>query len=246
MITKILAKVLCVEWHTIYPWSLGKDSVVLDLGANHGSFSEKMTKVFGCKCHAIEASPELYEQLKPSERIFTHHYAIASCEGTVTFNLSSQDTASSILLLPPEQKTKSAQVPGISLEGFLNKYGIEKVDLIKMDIEGAEVSVFDSTSDEFLSQIPQITIELHDFCNPKLTPDSDVKRLVKRFQKLGFFYLRMSNIGNQDVLLINRKLLKVSLLECLYIKYIVRNFLGFMRVIWRYFKVDPHDYPYYI
>ena len=231
MIIKSLARVASVEWHTLYPWPLGKDSVVLDLGANCGRFAEQMTSQFGCWCHAIEASPEMYQHLKPTERISIYHYAIAPCEGTLTFNLASKSDASSILQLPEDLQHESVEVQGITLEGFVSRYGIGTVDLIKMDIEGAEISVFDSVSDEFLSQVGQLTVEFHDFC--KLTPDADVRRIVNRLKKLGFFYVRMSGYGNQDALLINQRLHKLSLLERLYIKWVVRNVVGLMRVLRR-------------
>jgi FkbM family methyltransferase len=52
---------------------------------------------------------------------------------------------------------------GITLETFLNTQRIELVDLLKIDIEGAEEAVFNSTRDATLCNIKQITIEFHDF-----------------------------------------------------------------------------------
>lgn len=240
-----LTRVLCVEWHTIYPWSLGKDSVILDLGANLGRFSKKMFNCFGCSCHAVEASPQLFKLLESTEKILNYHYAITDDNEPVEFYFSNNILGSSIL--PPTQKDAtqtSDRVQGITLERFVEQHKIERLDLVKMDIEGAEIKVFDSLPDEFLSKIAQLTVEFHDFC--KQVPDAEVKRIVNRLQKLGFFYIRMSGVGNQDTLLINRKLVKVSQLELWYIKYIVRNILGVMRVVLRFFRIQPDNYPYYI
>ncbi|UNU23504.1 FkbM family methyltransferase [Microcoleus vaginatus HSN003] len=49
-------------------------------------------------------------------------------------------------------------VDGITLETFLNNQRIELVDLLKIDIEGAEEAVFNSTSDATLCNVKQITI----------------------------------------------------------------------------------------
>ncbi|PSB43645.1 hypothetical protein C7B67_23565 [filamentous cyanobacterium Phorm 6] len=54
-------------------------------------------------------------------------------------------------------------VDGITLETFLNHQKIELVDLLKIDIEGAEEAVFNSTTDATLCNVKQITIEFHDF-----------------------------------------------------------------------------------
>lgn len=45
-----------LKTHTIYSKILGSDSLVIDLGANVGQFSEAITREFNCRCYAIEAA----------------------------------------------------------------------------------------------------------------------------------------------------------------------------------------------
>ncbi|WP_366930871.1 FkbM family methyltransferase [Microcoleus sp. bin38.metabat.b11b12b14.051] len=49
-------------------------------------------------------------------------------------------------------------VDAMTLDTFLNKHKIESIDLLKVDIEGAEEALFNSTSDATLCNIKQITI----------------------------------------------------------------------------------------
>lgn len=44
--------------HTVHPRYLGVQSQVLDLGANYGLFAKAITARFGCRCIAVEPSPE--------------------------------------------------------------------------------------------------------------------------------------------------------------------------------------------
>lgn len=53
-------------------------------------------------------------------------------------------------------------VPGMSMDKILKDYGLQEVDILKIDIEGAEVEVFKDTS-SWIKKINSISIELHDF-----------------------------------------------------------------------------------
>jgi FkbM family methyltransferase len=226
-----LSRTRALAWHTVYPSVIGQKSIVVDLGAHRGRFAERIVEAFDCTCHAVEASPHLIPELKKSERLRVHHYAIAPADGELWFNIANRADSSSLLDLPPDKQLERVRVPAITLGGFLSRHGVERVDVLKIDIEGAEIGVLDSVSDEILSKIGQITIEFHDFCG--VTPSAEVRRVVGRLQKLGFFYIRFSGQGNQDTLLINRRIHRLSLVECYYIKYIVRNLRGLARVIRR-------------
>ena len=239
-----LTRVCCVEWHTFLPRGVDSNSIVLDLGANHGSFSDKMQRYFGCFCHAIEASPILWRELNATRQYKVYNYALTDKNGMLEFNISTEDMGSSILDITETDRVDTVDVEGIRLDSFLDKYGIERVDLLKIDIEGAEVGMFDSLSDEFLQEVPQITVEFHDFC--KVTPESEVKRISQRLEKLGFRYFRMSGHGNQDALFVNHKKVPISRLEQFYIRVVVRNLLGAMRVLLKALKINPRKYPYYI
>ena len=66
---------------------------------------------------------------------------------------------------------KSAQeVPGLTLKLFMAKCGIETADLIKVDIKGAELNMFEACSDELLSRVGQFSVEFHDFIDPPMLP----------------------------------------------------------------------------
>jgi FkbM family methyltransferase len=55
---------------------------------------------------------------------------------------------------------------GISVKTLMNKNGIQKIDLLKLDIESAEKELFEGRTDEWIPKVGQIVIELHDWMKP--------------------------------------------------------------------------------
>jgi hypothetical protein len=129
------------------------------------------------------------------------------------------------------------KVDGIDLVTFIEQHVTGPVSLIKMDIEGAEVEVFDSLPDELLVSIPQISVEFHDFCG--ITPGETVSRIATRLQALDFFYLRMSGIGHQDTLFVNRRQATFGQSDHTVTRFLVRNFRGIRRIVRRRLGLPP-------
>ncbi len=111
------------------------------------------------------------------------------------------------------------------------------ISLIKMDIEGAEVEVLDSLTDELLVSIPQLSVEFHDFCG--ITPVDTVSRIVTRLQTLDFFYLRMSGVGHQDTLFVNRRQAAFGQSDEIITRLLVRNVRGIRRIVRRRLGLPP-------
>jgi hypothetical protein len=60
------------------------------------------------------------------------------------------------------------------LKDLLDHLQLPRIDLLKADIEGAEISMLTACPDEVLGRIAQIGIEFHDFCG--ITPAAEVYR----------------------------------------------------------------------
>lgn len=58
------------------------------------------------------------------------------------------------------------KVKSITIDDIMKKYNIEVIDLIKIDIEGAEKEIFKEGVCEWLSKTKVLIIELHDRINP--------------------------------------------------------------------------------
>lgn len=78
-------------------------------------------------------------------------------------------------------ETACVDTQGFKISTIMKKYGIAKFDFIKLDVEGAEIEIFDSTSDEWLSDTGVLCIELHDRYRPGCT-----EAVYGRMNKYGF------------------------------------------------------------
>jgi FkbM family methyltransferase len=209
---------------------LGPGSTVLDLGANYGRFAQAITERFGCHCVAVEPSPGPFAAIPETARISKLHAAVADRSGVMPFHVASESVASSLLQKAPTH-IHTIDVQVFSFPELLGQLAWSRVDLLKIDIEGAEIGMLAACPDEVLGRVAQISVEFHDFCS--ITPPADVKWTLARLHRLGFFSVRMSRVGHQDTWLINRHLLAISAPELLFIRHVVRNWMGFRRVLAR-------------
>jgi FkbM family methyltransferase len=190
-----------IETHTILPDVVSPGSVVVDCGANVGRFSMAMIRRFGCVCYAIEAAPDTFSKIPATANLHRYNFALCANNKLVMMSIDEDITRSTIKSSSKENKIA---VQGRNLgEFFAHEVAGKVVDLVKMDIEGAEIEVIDSLDDDLIKQVGQWTIEFHDFLG--MMSVSDVERRVARIAGLGFYELFWSKYrNNADVLLINK------------------------------------------
>lgn len=209
----------CIRGHHIHAGLLNAESIVIDLGGHKGEFSSIINARYHCKCHVIEAMPELYRAIKQTEHIHTYHYAASDSDGMMSFHLSSNPESNS-LLRKTEEHAQTIEVPTISIPSLLNKHAIPGIDALKMDIEGAEIAVFRGMPDELLISIKQITVEFHDFI-PEMHLEQDVLDVIARLKKLGFACIVFSRKTHFDVLFLNtRYVSNFDILMARFTKYV--------------------------
>jgi FkbM family methyltransferase len=226
-------KLLSLRGHHFYTRMIDKDSIVVDLGANRGDFSAQITSLFGCKSYAVEASPKLITEIPDNPLIKKFNYVINRTNEPVKFNLSLlNDECSSINYLPDEMNQETVTLEGVTLRKFLDDNSLRNVDLLKVDIEGAEIELFDSLSDETICSMKQITVEFHDFVE-YFDMAAKVQNIKDRLSKLDFYCIVYSLKSNADVLFLNKRYCNISNLEYVYLKYINKYARGVLRRLGR-------------
>lgn len=145
---------------------------IVDLGANRG-FS---TLFWRCRfpnaqLHGIEMNAD---SIKRCRRLFAdnqlpgtfHQVAIGDRDGTLRFRPHASHTRHRLeKLLSAEEQEHSYQggaveVPCLTLGSFLRKQGIERVDLLKVDIEGAEQFLLE-TVESWAGAVRLVLLEIH-------------------------------------------------------------------------------------
>jgi FkbM family methyltransferase len=154
-----------IQGHHVYAPGLSASSLAIDAGANNGAFSTALVRRFGCRVIALEANPILTGGRELPREIDWRNMALAATSGEALFRVSQNPEASSLredLVLPRDvQSTRMVEVT--SLTDLSRREGCGGFDLVKLDIEGAEIDVLMSESDEMLRSIRQIAVEFHSF-----------------------------------------------------------------------------------
>jgi FkbM family methyltransferase len=197
-----MTRIVQVNGHGLFAPAINERSVVLDLGANLGKFSSEIIGQFGCRVIMVEANPDLSRLLqKNGTDVYT--IAVGGSDGVATFNVSSNVEASSLLALPDESAygatlDRRIEVKLVSLASLLKSTG--PVDVLKMDIEGAEVAALGSVDDDALRNIGQITVEFHDDPSFHFDLGDSVSSVIARLERLGFTYLQFNRPSRTNAL----------------------------------------------
>ena len=213
-----LARLEHVKTHTFYAGQLSARSLVVDLGAHVGEFADEVRRRHGCRVLAVEALPDLCACIATHPGIEVHNVAISDSEGPVTLHLSANRECNSVDLSIATAFGYRGTVAceGLTLEGFLDRHGPGTIDLLKVDIEGAEGPMFSSTSDAVLKRARQVSIEFHDFIRDSISTE-EVRAIFERMERLGFHCLPFSylhpGMRHADVLFIQHDAAQVRPLE---------------------------------
>ncbi|MDX2132725.1 MAG: FkbM family methyltransferase [Planctomycetota bacterium] len=197
-----LLRVVKLHGHTFIP-VLTARSTVLDLGANVGGFSRAIRSRFGCPTRMVEANPALADALRADFGDHVLHAAAVSVPGDVTFQIDDNPEASRVVAGAGPASSGSAlsgpsrpgcvTVRGMTLAQILEHFALPHVDLLKVDIEGAELGLLRHTPPEILARCDQVTVEFHNLAG--VGSEQDVRDVVSHLRSLGFVGGRFDGIS---------------------------------------------------
>ncbi len=150
------------EYFTICP-----TDVVIDIGAHIGAFSVwAATQATSGHVYAFEPDDENYRLLEENKKLnglanlHTFNVAVSASNGeAVLFTSEYHNMTHSIFKTGAQHKNS---VRTISLPDILQANGIDRVNYLKIDAEGAEYPILLKTPSSVLRQIDKIYIEYHD------------------------------------------------------------------------------------
>ncbi|NWF61053.1 MAG: FkbM family methyltransferase [Fischerella sp.] len=216
--------------HHFYASLINHNSIVVDLGSHLGQFSHQVSSLAGCQCYAIEALPSLYAKIPETPLVKKFNYAISLSNQPVKFGVSDNPEYNHIDKWSVGNVIETITVEGISLETFMQNQHLQSIDLLKVDIEGAEIELFQSLSDASICKIKQITVEFHDFVFPIAR---EVEIIKNRLKNLGFYCIVFSRKNNGDVLFLNRKYCDIPIIDSIYIRFFAKYLRGISRIVSR-------------
>lgn len=180
-------------------------SVMLDIGANFGSYALSCARTLAAKggqAHAFEGQRILAYMICGStvlnslENLFVHHACVGNSHDDIpipSFDYSKVMNFGSIEF-GETQKEKLHQERGASKEVVrqvrIDDFSFEKVCFIKIDVEGMELSVLDGARETIQQSLPVIQIE---------TLKSDVNSILNKVTSLSASY-NICQYGPCDIL----------------------------------------------
>lgn len=155
----------------------GELSCIFDVGAHMGETAHVFVNAFPeATIYSFEPTPSSFGRLsafaRRYPRVRTIHAALGDRDGDAPFFLNKYSQTNSLLpsasgaqkfLVEPDQMDlqSTTTVPMLTLNRFCVERGIEKIDLLKMDTQGAELKVL-AGAESFMrrSMIPLIYAEV--------------------------------------------------------------------------------------
>lgn len=209
-----LLRLANVRGHVIYLPLLGEDPLVLDCGANRGEFCRALAdRVRAGDFRLVEANPRLASELREAG-FRVEECAVSDQAGEMTFHIAENDEGSSLRELPKASIMGCVAVDSVPvrtrpLVDLLREAGCP-VDLLKVDIEGAETAALSSLSADDLRGVGQITVEFHSAGLFGGLVDSDsVEATICHLARAGFLVLDFTALRphypRTDVLFVNRQ-----------------------------------------
>jgi len=173
--------------------------IIFDIGAHHGQSIDYLTKLFSkCLIYSFEPDPDSFKVLckKESNTVKIFNLAISNNNGNINFyknkishtnsmykvNINSKDSIRATRDRQLKQPTYEDDVnleivvKSVTLEKFISDYNIAHIDLVKIDVQGAESDVLIGAN---LSVIDSILVEvsLYDYYE-KSTSLIDIEELL--------------------------------------------------------------------
>jgi FkbM family methyltransferase len=175
--------------------------IVVDIGAGLGEETVVMSDLAGKtgKVYSVEANPTVFKILKHVVELnnLTNvellNLAISAEDGTVEI----VDTDESYMTgFVGNSGNSTVPVEGLRFDSFAKRFGIDRIDLLKSNIEGAERFLVDSISKEYLPRIRNVAIACHDFRYEETKNDFFVtKEYIKKFLLDNSFEVETRNTG---------------------------------------------------
>lgn len=173
--------------------------IVMDIGAHIGYYTRLFSKLVGPKgmVYAFEADSNNYKLLQENtsgrKNIRLYNKAITNKVGFIDFYKINGSTGCHSVIA--SENSEKITVLATTLDGFIRKNNIDRIDIIKIDIEGGETLAFAGMKELFSGE--------HNFSmvsewNPAALESAGVFPLgfIRHMQENGFKVLQILPCGN--------------------------------------------------
>lgn len=146
--------------------ALNSDSVVIDVGIGEDvSFSRSLIERYGCIVHGFDPTPRAisYARRLDLEGFVLHEYGVGAASRLATFYLpNNEEFVSGSLHRASHLGASSIEVQLVGIHELFDIVGTDRIDLLKIDIEGSEYELIAAPSfRECAPRIAMLCVEFH-------------------------------------------------------------------------------------
>ena len=188
-------------WFT--PQDLTSESIVYSLGVGDDiDFDLGIINQYDVEIFAFDPTPnsiDLLDSSKLPPRFHFHPWAVTASDGSLKFypRLKKDGSKSDVMYtMIAEEETRGdvIEVPAYCLTTIVNKLDHKRIDLLKMDIEGAEYEVLDGLLDSPVKPT-QLLVEFHHrFVDDGLQKTYDI---IRKLRDADYKIIAISEVGRE-------------------------------------------------
>lgn len=177
--------------------NIDMQSIVYSLGVGeNASFDKALIEKYNLIIHAFDPTPNSIKWVKRqgfSKNFIMHEYGIAAVDENISFYPPEKAGYTSYTILDrPSAKANAISVPVKRLSTVMKELGHDHIDILKMDIEGAEYEVI---NDIFKSDIrpQQILVEFH-----HRFPNVGIKKTKEAIDRLRSMQYKLFSVSTSN------------------------------------------------
>jgi len=168
-------------------YDLNEKSVVFDIGGYNGQWTSEIFSKYCCFVYIFEPVEEfalnIKERFFKNKKIFVYDFGLAN--ETKIVNISVDHDSSSTF----KDGKKTTEIRLVNIMDFIPENGIEKIDLMKINIEGGEYDLVDSLlKSGFIMKISDLQIQFHDFVENAEERMTKIQAELKKTHELTYQY----------------------------------------------------------
>lgn len=172
--------------------------IVLEAGANTGTETLLLSKLVGTKgkVYAFEPVPFIFNKLDKNisvnglQNVVHEQLAIGESEQEISFFVADENYTNQGLSSKKagvhSKLQKKITVNQVTIDNYLERMGVERLDFIKMDIQGAEFDLLKGAEKTFKKFHPKIFLEAYDNWSP-------LKEILDWFETMEYDVFVLSN-----------------------------------------------------
>ena len=164
------------ESHIVGRFTPKEGDTVIDIGAHIGRYTITSSKQVGKsgKVVAIEADPDNFQLLKRNialnnlTNVLPLNYAVFSTRTRMKlYEQSASAKYNSLMLARAAESKNYVEVNADTLDNILKQSGVNQVNWIKIDVEGAEFEVLKGSTEMLSGENVSLFVEIHNIEDPR-------------------------------------------------------------------------------